>query len=162
MTEAGRFFRRGKTKVFFVPTLASKTAPTAVQINAGTNLTPGIASLEGFTFDNSPIPTPDMDSTFTTSIPGEDTAADSRLNFYERTPTTGNPNQAALAKGTTGNIVIFWGGIAGASPAASDKCEVWPIQSTGYRREYTVGNDPARWSVGFTPTDTPSLDSVVA
>jgi len=155
-----RFFRRGRTKVWFAPTIASAALiPTAAEVNAGTNLTPSIADIAGFAFTNSPIATPDLASTFTATIPGEDTAEDSTLTFYEDTTT--NTLQTTLAKGVSGYIVIFFAGIAGASPAAGDKAEVWPVQSTGPRREYSMGNDPARWAVGLTPSAPPNFSATL-
>ncbi len=146
-----RFFRRGRTRVYWVPTIASATlVPTTAEVTAGTNLTPSIAGMEGFSFQNSPIPTPDLASTFTTNIPGEDTADNPQLTFYEDTAT--NTLQTTVAKGTEGYIAIFYAGTAGASPAAADKAEVWKVISTGPTREYTVGNDPARWMARFTPS----------
>lgn len=154
-----RFFRRGKTKMYWVPTLSSTTAPSAAQINAGVNMTAQIADISGFEFSNSPISTPDLSSTFTTTIPGEDTAQEPQLMFYEDDTT--NTLQSTLAKGTTGNAVIFFKGTAGASPAAADIAEVWPSISTGPYREYSMGNDPARWGARFTPTAAPSFSATL-
>lgn len=155
-----RFFRRGKTKVYFVPTIASAAlVPTTAEVTGGTALTPSVADLSGFAFTNSPIPTPDLVSTFTGNIPGEDTAADSTITFYEDTTT--NTLQTTLAKGVSGYIVIFPVGTAGANPAAGDKAEVWPIQSTGPTREYSMGNDPARWSVKFAMMAAPNFSATL-
>lgn len=155
-----RFFRRGRTKVFWAPTVASAALiPTAAEVNAGTNMTSQIAGMEGFSFQNSPIPTPDLATTFTTTIPGEDTADNPQLTFYEDTTT--NTLQTTLAKGTEGYPVIFYAGTAGASPAAADKAEVWKAISTGPNREYTVGNDPARWMARFTPSAPPNFSATL-
>lgn len=155
-----RFFRRGRTKVFWVPTIASASLiPTAAEVNAGTQLTANIAEMTGFSFSNSPIQTPDMASTFTTTIPGEDVADESQLMFYEDTTT--NTLQTTLAKGTEGYIVIFFAGTAGATPAAADKAEVWPVISTGPFREYSTGNDAARWGAKFTPTRPPNFSATL-
>jgi hypothetical protein len=154
-----RFFRRGKTKVYWVPTLSSTTSPSAAQINAGVNMSAQIADISGFEFSNSPIPTPDLSTPFTTTIPGEDTAQEPQLVFYEDDTT--NTLQTTLAKGTTGHTVKFYKGTAGASPAAGDRAEVWPVISTGPYREYSMGNDPARWGARFTPTATPVFDALL-
>lgn len=155
-----RFFRRGRTKFYWVPTIASTAfIPTAAEVLAGTSMTCSIAEVNGFNFKNTPIPTPDMCSTFTSTIPGEDTAEDSSLTFYE--DTTSNPLQTTLAKGTTGYVVIFPTGTAGASPAAADKAEVWPVQCTGPNREYSAGNDPARWMSGFAMTAAPNFSATL-
>jgi hypothetical protein len=155
-----RFFRRGRTKVWWVPTVASAALiPTAAEVTAGTDMTSSVAGMEGFSFQNSPIPTPDLATTFTLSIPGEDTADNPQFTFYEDTTT--NTLQTTLAKGTEGNVVIFYTGLAGATPAAADKAEVWAVISTGPSREYTVGNDPARWMARFTPTKQPNFSATL-
>jgi hypothetical protein len=154
-----RFFRRGTTKTYWVPTLGSLTAPSAAQVNAGVNMTQQVADISGFEFANSPIPTPDLSTTFTTTIPGEDTAQEPQLVFYE--DNVANTLQTTLAKGTTGHVVIFYKGTAGASPATGDKAEVWATISTGPYREYSMGNDPARWGARFTPTAPPSFDATL-
>lgn len=155
-----KFFRRGKTKIYWVPTIASASLiPTTAEVTAGTNLTPSVADVNGFAFTNSPIDVPDLSTTFTSNIPGEDTAADSSLTFYEDTTT--NTLQTTLAKGVSGYIAIFFSGTAGANPAAGDKAEVWPVQSTGPTREYSMGNDPARWMVAFAMTAPPNFSATL-
>jgi hypothetical protein len=152
--------RKGITKYHFVPTVAALAAPTVANITAGTALTGQIAETNGFMFSNSPIQTPDMDSTFVSQIPGEDTSEDSGLVFYEDKAT--NPIRTALAKGTNGYIVIFAAGYAGASPAASDKCEVWPVTVSSNSRKYSSGNEAAQYEVKFACTAPPAQDAVVA
>lgn len=154
-----KFFRRGISKAFFVPTISSQAAPTAVEVNAGTSLTALVAELNGFSFENQPIDTPNMSETFVSKIPGEDQSADSTIVFYEQRGTDpANPLMATLAKGTAGYIVIFFGGTAGASPAATDRADVWPVISTGVPRQYDLGNEAAKWSCMFAPTAAPSIN----
>lgn len=154
-----RFMRKGITKVFFVPTIADPEAPTATEVNAGVNLTGQIAEVNGFSFTNSPINTPDMASAFVSKIPGEDTTDDSSLVFYEDSVT--NPISTALGKGTTGFVVIFPTGIAGETPAAADKADVWPAQVASNSKQYTVDNDAAKYTVTFTLTAEPTIDAAV-
>lgn len=160
----GRFFRRGITKFWFVPTIASAALiPTAAEVNAGTHLTvkasptdESLKDVHGFAFANTPIDTPDVADAFTGNIPGEDKVAASSLDFYEGK--TSNPIKTALAKGTKGYIVIFSGGIAGATPAAADKADVWPVTCTGPRRNYSAGNEAASWTTEFAMTGAPGQD----
>jgi hypothetical protein len=153
-----RFMRKGITKVYFVPTIATPAAPTAVEITAGTSLTGQIAEINGFTFTNSPIDVPDMSSAFVKKIPGEDSVEDSNMSFYE--DKTSNPIRTALSKGTSGYIVIFPAGTAGATPAAADKAEVWGCIIASSSRKYTAGNEAAQYQVVFTLTD-PPVDATV-
>lgn len=156
----GAFLRKGVTKFYFCPTIAAIAAPTVAELTAGTRLT-NIADMAGFSFTNQPIDTPDMDSTFTSKIPGEDQSEDSSFTFYE--PKTGtDTNMTVLAKGTAGFIVIFYRGTAGASPAAADKCEVWPVTSSGPARLYTMSAEAAKWQTMLPASSPPSTNATVA
>lgn len=154
------FFRRGTTRVYVVPTIASAAlVPTSAEVLAGDEITDDIAGMDGFSFENSPIQIPTMGSTFTGSIPGEDTADNPQLTFYELL--TGNTLQDTLAKGTITHLVIFYAGTAGASPAAADEAEVWKVVSTGPSREYTLDNQPARWMARTTPAREPNFSATL-
>jgi hypothetical protein len=154
-----RYFRRGTSVIYFVPGTSKPTTATAV--TAGTDLTDAVAEISGFTFTNSPIPTPDMGAAFTKSIPGEDTAEDSSMTFYEN-PATGSPEddaRTALPKGQEGFVVLVPHPAAVGGPAATgDKVEIWPVISTGVNREWSAGNDPARFMVQFAITDVPDIE----
>lgn len=155
-----RFMQKGTTKLYLVPTIASATlAPTAAEVNAGTNMTPQINEINGFSFANDTIETRDMASTFVSNIPGEDAAEDSALVFYE--DKTSNPIKTATAKGTTGYVCIFYAGTAGANPAAGDKCDVWPVQVAANVRQYTAANEAAMWRAEFAMTAAPGFDKAV-
>lgn len=154
-----RFMRKGKTKIFFVLTIAVPTAPTAAEVNAGTILHTQLKEINGFTFQNNPIETPDMGTAFVTKIGGEDTVEDSNMTFYEDDTTT--TLSTALAKNTNGFVVIFYKGTAGASPAAADKAEVWPVTITSNARLYTVDNEAAAFMVTFANTLAPSQATLV-
>lgn len=150
-----RFFRRGLSKVRFVPAVASLAAPTATEINGGIDLSEQIAAINGFQFTNSPIPTPDLNSTFTTSIPGEDTTDTPSLDLYDsKTDTT---LRAGLSKGTTGVIILL---PYGWSSAGGDRAECWPVESTGINDQWTVDNDAAKVTVAFAVTGVPEQNAV--
>lgn len=149
-----RKMRKGISKVSFVPTIAAKAAPTQAEITAGTDLTPDLAEINGVTFANQPIDTPDFSSGWTKKIPGEDQADDPTLTFYE--DDTSTTIRDALDKGTAGYLVFMpWG------KAATKVAEVWPVTVASNAREWSSGNDPARFVVTFTTTD-PAVDAVQA
>lgn len=150
-----RFLRRGVTKVFFVPTIASPAAPTATEVNAGTNLTATVADIAGFTYTNQAIATPDLGDNFDAKVPGVDSTQDSTLHIYEKRTT--NTGRTTLAKGTAGYFVILFAGTAGATPAAADKCDVWPVISAGTPRDYSM-TEAAKWHVALTVTGRPNED----
>lgn len=154
-----RYFRRGTTKIYFVSTISNTASPTVAEMAAGTELTCEVAEISGFAFQNSPIDVPDMCAEFVKKIPGEDTADDSEMTFYE--DDTSNPLLTTLAKGNQGYVVFFPYGIGGASPVAGDDCEVWPVSVAKTTREWSAGNDPARFMSTFTITGVPGLASQV-
>jgi hypothetical protein len=154
-----RFMRKGRTKIFWVLTIANLSAPTAAEVNGGTRIDTELAEINGFSFANTPIDTPDMATTFVSKIPGEDTVGESNMTFYEQTTT--NPISTALAKGTVGNVVIFYNGTAGATPAAADKAEVWPCIVASNAKLYTTSNEAAKYMVVFTNTAGPSAATLV-
>jgi hypothetical protein len=119
-----------------------------------------IAEISGFTFKNNPIDTPDMSTAFVGKIGGEDTVDDSSITFYEDDST--NPILTALTKGTVGNVVIFYKGLAGSNPAASDKAEVWPVIVTSAARQYTAGNEAAKFVISFANTAAPGDATIAA
>lgn len=154
-----RFFRRGKTKVYFVPTISNIDAPTATEMSAATELSCELADVAGFAFKNSPISVPDMCSTFVKNIPGEDKADSSSMTFYE--DDTSNPIKVLLAKAAIGYIVFFPIGVTGGSPSVGDGCEVWPVQVASSTREWKASNDAAKYMVEFTVTGVPDQDAAV-
>lgn len=154
-----RFFRRGTTKVYYAPVIADIDAPTVSEMDDGLELSCELADVSGFAFKNSPIAVPDMCSTFIKSIPGEDKADSSSMTFYEDNVT--NPIKLALGKGVEGYIVFFPIGVTGASPAAGDVCEVWPVQVASSTREWKASNDAAKFMVEFTATDVPDQEAAV-
>lgn len=155
-----RFMRKGTTKIWFAPSLTNPAAPTVASVTGGTRLDTAIAEIAGFTFKNNPIDTPDMASTFVAKITGEDTVDDSSMTFYE--DDTANPIMTALSKGATGYVVIFYAGIAGATPASGDKCEVWPVTISSNARMYTADNEAAKFQVSFATTAAPVAATVAS
>lgn len=150
----GRFMRKGVTKVWFVPAITDLTAMTTAEQTAGTELTPQLAEVNGFSFTNNPISTPDMDNQFVSQVTGEDTADQSSMTFYEDDGGA-DAIQTLLAKGTTGFIVFFYAGTAGASPASGDDYEAWPVTVSAAPRMYSAGNEAAQYRVDFAITAVP-------
>lgn len=155
-----RFMRRGKSKIKFTATLTDSTSPyaaTLAEINAAVALSVDAADISGLSFSNSPIDTPDLETSFTSTIPGEDTVESTSLSFYDRDQNAAsNAIRTALVKGSTGYLLVFpYGQVAGR------RMEIWPVQSTGDNDEWSFGNDPARYVVGFAVTAAPTKDATV-
>lgn len=152
-----KFFRRGISEVHFLPAVADVTAPispTRPEIAAGDDLSLGINEMSGWQLSNSPIPTPNLGERYTTQIAGEDTTEASTLTFLD--DDTSTAFRTALAKGTEGWIVLMPYG-----DVPTKRCEVWPCVVTGINDQYSTGNDPARFVVGFAITAVPEQNGVV-
>lgn len=150
-----RFFRRGVSKVFFCPAVASQSAPTAANITAGVDLSPSLADIGGWSLANTPIETPDLVDTFNSQINGEDKTADCTLTFYD--DDTSTTVRTALAKGQVGFIVLApYGNTVG------KRCEVWPVTSTGYNDQWTLGAEAGKAMAGFAVTKRPTQNATLA
>src|SRR4051812_25810142 len=77
-----RYYRRGTTRVLWVPTIANKNAPTRSELDAGTALEGETGAMSGWQTSSATVPTAALGSRFTPTVPGEITAADSSLTFW--------------------------------------------------------------------------------
>ncbi|MFD8384241.1 hypothetical protein ACFV2X_37955 [Streptomyces sp. NPDC059679] len=151
-----RFNRKGVTKILWTDTIASTTyLPTATEMTGATDYTKQIAAVEGFTLENQEIETPDMDSTFVSKIPGDDSVGDSSLTFYEDSTT--DTIETDLAKGTTGFVIICRKG----KTAASKGMDVYPVRVASNSPQITADNEAAKLMVKFSVTDRPLLNATV-
>jgi hypothetical protein len=151
-----RFNRKGTTKIYYLPTIASTSLlPTSAEITAGTDYTQQVNAIDGWSLENQPIETPDMASTFVSKIGGDDSAADSSLTFYE--DSTLDDVETDLAKGTSGYIVIFSKG----KTAGTKGMDVFPTTVVSNSKAYTADNEAAKITVQFTITQRPVFNQTV-
>ncbi|WP_411090790.1 hypothetical protein [Streptomyces sp. 049-1] len=98
-----RYYRRGVTKVLWVPTIANKNAPTRAELDAGTELADEVSAMSGWQTTSNTVPTPALGSRFTPVVGGEITASDSSLTFWASK--TADDVRALLVREATGNVV---------------------------------------------------------
>lgn len=154
MTATGTFFRRGVTRFVACPSVANLAAPTRAELTAGTVLL-GITAVSGFQITNSPVDTPDLDSTFTSNVPGEDKAGNSALTFKDKRNTESSGIRAALAKGTSLVIVYMPYG-----DVPTQRCECWPATSTGVNDVIDM-TKAGEFMVGFAIPSPPTQVGVI-
>ncbi|MFG2540678.1 hypothetical protein ACGFU4_36110 [Streptomyces sp. NPDC048511] len=151
-----RFNRKGTTKILFAETIADAGyMPTLVEITGAEDYTKAIAAVDGFALENQEIETPDMESTFVSKIPGDDSATDSSLTFYE--DDVADDIETDLAKGTTGFIIICRKGKA----ASTKGMDVHPVRVASNSPAITADNEAAKITVKFSITDRPLLNATV-
>ncbi|MGH8867815.1 MAG: hypothetical protein ACRDYU_07450 [Actinomycetes bacterium] len=101
-----RYALFGTREYVMVPTIAAATLiPTRAEIDAGTDLTPEVAAVEGFNVTGEDLETPDMASDFTPKIPGRTTVEDSSITLYADQDS--DDVRTLFTRGQQTNIVIF-------------------------------------------------------
>jgi hypothetical protein len=125
LTPSARYFPVALRKIYWVPTIASKAAPSRSELNAGTDITAEVVdgSLSGFRQTASTIDAPDVGNLFTAQVSGRTTAASSSFNVY--ISKTGTDARSLLTLGLSGFICIFpEGDVTGRT------LQVWPVYIT--------------------------------
>lgn len=149
-----RFIPAGKEKWRWLPAVANKAAPTRAEITAGTDLTPHIATIDGFTRDVGDADASDWGSATDKTVPGTTSLPTSSMGFYDDDTVT-TVRDLIGAEGVNGFMARFpYGDV----PAKD--MEVWPVRSKGLNRPANRA-ETAKFNVGFSITDTPELDAVV-
>lgn len=148
-----KYFRRGKSKVYFLPAVAG-SSPTSGEMAAGTDLSGSIADIGGFEYSTERIDVPDLGSSFTPQIDGPNTVGEPTLTFNDDDASFTIFN--LLPKGTTGFLIL-----APRGSGAGKLAEKWPIKTTARTNEWSMGNDPARFIVPIAVTSEPVLDGVL-
>jgi hypothetical protein len=146
-----KFMRRGKAKVYFLPTVAG-TIPTAPEVTAGTDLSARVADMNGWVLESTQIDVPDLASRYVSKIPGEQNVGDSSLTIYADDANT-DAIKTALATDTNGYIYIAHSGAG-----TGKKADLFPVRVSSVGNEYSMGNDAARYIVNFSITAPPSID----
>ena len=152
ITPSVRYFRPGLTKIYWVRTIVTYTAPTRLEINSGTDLSGEIAELNGWQVVSDTLPTPDLGTRFVAKIGGRINADDSSINFYSSS-TGFTDARSVLPRDTTGFLLIMDGG----DVATTGKMDVFPATVTSVPKLRAL-EDPAQVSVTFAITRVPAED----
>lgn len=155
MTSQRRFIRRGVSKILFAADVANINAVTRAELDAAFDLTPFIREVTGWQLESNSVATPDLGSSFESSIPGTDSAADSSLGFYEDLDT--EEIEAMLQKDTEGKVIIMRKG----DKPGSASMDVHPTRVASKSADIGMGNDPAGFMAKFNITEEPSQDQVI-
>ena len=131
-----KYTSRGATRIVWCTTVANPAAITRSEINAGTDLSTQVADASGWSVSSSQIETPDLDSRYTSTIPGIITADDSTLVMYM--DREGVDARTLMARDTVGFLVIMDGG-----DVAANKCDVFPVTVSSVSKMRSVAGDNA-------------------
>lgn len=152
-TTGNRYIPPGTRKIYWVTTIATYTAPTRAELNAGIDLSAEVAAVNGFTVTSGTVPTPDLSSRFVSEIPGTITAPSSQLSFYASN--TSNDVRTVLPRDTVGFVVLLWEG-----DVTGQRCDVFPVKVTASAPNGSMTN-PEQIDVSFSVTKVPANNVVI-
>jgi hypothetical protein len=149
-----RYIPEGVRHFNFLPAVAVLSAPTRSEINAGTDLTPEVSGFGNWGISATAVPTPDLASTFTPSIPGLTTVDGSTIDMYADNASA--DVRALLPRNTVGFILVLPEG-----DVAGHKADVFPVKVMSASKVASIGANPATISLNFAVTAAPAENVVV-
>jgi hypothetical protein len=115
-----KYTSRGSTRVVWCTTVANPAAVLRSEINAGTDLSGELADASGWSVKSNQIDTPDLQSRYTSTIPGVISADDSSITMYMSKD--GVDARALMPRDEVGYIIWMDGG-----DVAANLCDVFPV-----------------------------------
>jgi hypothetical protein len=153
LSATSRYIPPGTRKIYWVTTIATYTAPTRGELNAGIDLSNEVSAIAGFTVTSTTVPTPDLSSRFVSEIPGNITAASCSLSFYASS--TSSDVRTVLPRDTVGFVVLLWEG-----DVTGQRCDVFPAKVTSSAVNGSMTN-PEQVDVSFSITKVPANNVLI-
>jgi hypothetical protein len=152
----------GKTRVYWVTTIANIAAPTTTELNAGIDLTSTLTAdgLSGFQPDTADVDTSSLASTFNTTVNGRTSFSNTRLRLKKQSGT--DTIFTTLVRDTAGYVVIRRSLAQATAWASTQPLEVYPALCEETSKMDPAPNTIERYIVGIKITATPSLRAAVA
>jgi hypothetical protein len=153
ISASSRYIPEGITHYYYVAAIASYTAPTRAELNAGTDLTPEVAAAGDWAINSAAVPAPDLSTLFDAQIAGKISMGTTTLDMYA--DSTSSDVRTLLPRGTVGYIVKFpEGDITGR------KCDVFPVKVIAQPKPTNMGN-PSVIQLQFVVTKVPAENASV-
>lgn len=149
----------GKLKLWYVPSISNQAAPTATEINAGTNLT-AFLRRAGLKRPINPtvIDTSDVSTRYSTTAAGSRGGQPITGEFYRDSVTGSDSAWTTLVENATGFLVVA---PFGATPTTGDRVEVWPIEVATREMVDIADNEMQRFTSVMAVTAAPTLTATV-
>lgn len=148
------YYRRGTSMVHWETTMADTTTPSTTN-DVDNDITGDIADMSGWEFNNNPIATPSLASTFTTTITGPDDAGSPSMDLYDNDANT--TTKDLLAKGNAGYVILS-PNVAGSAPVATERADVFTVTVASNNSNWTLAAEAATYTVTFVVTAVPDLE----
>jgi hypothetical protein len=150
---SSRYIPEGVTKYNWLPACANYLSPTRAEINAGTDLSPEIATTGNWGIISGVIDAPDLATLFTAQIAGKVTVDGPTIDMYA--DGTSTDVRTLLPRGTTGFILKLPEG-----DVAGRKCDVFPVKVVAQAKPTNLTN-PSVIQLQFAPTKIPAENVTV-
>lgn len=152
----------GKTRVYWVSTIANINAPTTTELNAGNDFTARITP-DGLKLDPSTadVDTSSLASTFDTKTVGR-IGFDVELTFKRGSTTPEDLPYSTLKYGVSGFLVVRRGVDYATAWATSQKCEVYPITCGEPQNSSPAANEVMKFVSPMKVTSQPATAATVA
>jgi hypothetical protein len=148
LASSTRYYPPGTRQVYWVPSIASKDAPSRAELDAGTDLTGEVSAMAGFDPTSATVDTPDLSTRFTSQIPGAITVSASTITLYASDDS--QDVRQVMPRDTSGFIVVFWEG-----DVADNLMDVYPVRVTAAPKDVTT-TDAESITVNFAVTSEPA------
>lgn len=116
----------GRSKVYYVQTVTTATAPTNLELAAGMDLSPALRGMPQVPRSATPADSSDLSSEFEKRVRGTVGGDAMSMEFKRKLGT--ETQLDVLDEGDFGYIAIFRKGLAGTTPSVGDKCDFYPVQ----------------------------------
>jgi hypothetical protein len=144
-----RFYQPGIVKFYYLPSIAAADyTPTSAEITAGTDLTPEVDDIAGWSYSTTFIETKDANSRIRPKLAGAVSLDDSSITFNGSQD--GQDIRTVLTRGATGFIMICDGGNVTGQPA-----EVFPVEVGSVVPVRSLDADAFKVRVDFGVTNIP-------
>lgn len=152
----------GKTRVYWVSTIANIAAPTTTELNAGIALQSTLTAdgLSGFQPDTADVDTSALDSTFNTTVNGRTSFDNTMLRFKKQSGT--DTIFTTLVRDTAGYVVIRRSVAAATAWTTAQGVEVYPALCGEVARMDPEPNTVERYQIPIKITSSPNLRAAVA
>jgi hypothetical protein len=144
-----RYFARGVSKIYVVTTVATLSAPSRAELNAGTDVSGEVAEIAGWQVTGGEIETPDLGTVFTSKIPGATSIDDSSFTCYADVAQV--DIRAVLPRGTATNVYLLYGG-----DVAGRKMDGFKTRVRSVGKPISVGDDAGMVQIQFSILTTPA------
>jgi hypothetical protein len=154
----------GKTRVYWVPTIANINAPTTTELNAGIALQSTMTAdgLAGFNPTTADVDTSALDSTFTTNVNGRTSFGNTLLRLKRQTPVGSDTIYTTLVRDTAGFLAVRRSVVSTTAWTSTQPCQIYPALCETVSHLDPAPNTIERYEVGLKITSSPQLYAAVA